>query len=133
MTMRRSAPTSVIGSRRNRQSAWAGTRTKSRGSTARSSSSSSSRSRFGYAAGIYYDLFRSISPGVEFYGGIGLIDDVDPLEDQQHYIMPMLRGGRLPYGLEYNVGAGFGLTRGSDDIVTKVNIEFEKFVGRLFG
>jgi hypothetical protein len=42
-------------------------------------------------------------------------------------------GGRLPYGLEYNVGAGFGLTRGSDDIVTKVNIEFEKFVGRLFG
>lgn len=87
---------------------------------------------FGYAAGIYYDLFRSISPGVEFYGGIGLIDDVDPLEDQQHYIMPVFRG-RLPLGLEYNVGAGFGLTRGSDKIVTKVNIEFEKFVGRLFG
>jgi hypothetical protein len=26
-----------------------------------------------------------LSPGVEFCGGIGLIDDSDPLADQQHY------------------------------------------------
>ena len=47
---------------------------------------------FGYASGIYYNWIRDFSPGVEFYGGIGLIDDNDPLHDQQHYIFPVLRG-----------------------------------------
>jgi hypothetical protein len=86
---------------------------------------------FGYAAGVYYNFWRTISPGVEFYGGIGLIDDVDPPHDQQHYVFPVFRG-LLPYGLEYNFGAGFGLTRGSDQVITKVNIEFEHFIGALF-
>jgi len=86
---------------------------------------------FGYAAAIYYNFWRSFSPGVEFYGGIGLIDDVDPINEQQHYVFPVFRG-LLPYGLEYNFGAGFGLTRGSDQVVTKFNIEFERFIGALF-
>ena len=34
---------------------------------------------FGYAAALYYNYWRELSPGVEFYGGIGLIDDADPL------------------------------------------------------
>jgi hypothetical protein len=86
---------------------------------------------FGYIAGVYYNYWRFLSPGVEFYGGVGLMDDADPLDDQQHYIFPVFRG-MLPYGLEYNFGAGFGLTRGSDDVITKVNIEFEHFIGALF-
>ena len=86
---------------------------------------------FGYIVGVYYNYWRFLSPGVEFYGGVGLMDDADPLNDQQHYIFPVFRG-MLPYGLEYNFGAGFGLTRGSDDVITKVNIEFEHFVGALF-
>jgi hypothetical protein len=86
---------------------------------------------FGYAAGLYYNYWREFSPGLEFYGGVGLMDDSDPLDEQQHYIFPVFRG-LLPYGLEYNVGAGFGLTRGSDQVITKVNIEFEHFIGALF-
>ena len=86
---------------------------------------------FGYAAGIYYNFLREISPGLEFYGGIGLIDDNDPLHAQQHYIFPVLKGA-LPGGIEYSVGPGIGLTRGSDRVITKVNIEFEHFVGSLF-
>ena len=85
---------------------------------------------FGYASGIYYNWIREFSPGVEFYGGIGLIDDNDPLHDQQHYIFPVLRGEAR--GIEYSVGPGFGLTRGSDRVITKVNLEFEHFIGALF-
>jgi hypothetical protein len=85
---------------------------------------------FGYAAGIYYDYVRQVSPGIEFYGAVGLIDDNDPLQTQQHYIFPVLRGEVL--GIEYSVGPGIGLTRGSDRVVTKFNLEFEHFVGALF-
>jgi len=45
-------------------------------------------------------------------GGIGLIDDTDPLHSQQHYIFPVLRGA-LPGGIEYSVGPGIGLTGGT--------------------
>ena len=86
---------------------------------------------FGYAAGIYYNYLREISPGLEFYGGLGPIDDNDPLHAQQHYIFPVLRGS-LPRGIEYNVGPGIGLTRGSDRVIVKCNLELEHFVGSLF-
>ena len=87
---------------------------------------------FGYRNGAYYRWLRYLSPGVEFYGGIGLIDDSDPLTDQQHYIFPVL-WGELPHGIEYNVGPGFGLTSGSDHVIMKFNIELERFVGAIFG
>ncbi len=86
---------------------------------------------FGYAAGIYYDYLRSISPGLEFYGALGLIEDNDPLHQQQHYIFPVLKG-ELPGGIEYNFGPGIGLTRGSDRVITKFNLELEHFIGALF-
>jgi hypothetical protein len=87
---------------------------------------------FGYAAGTYYRWTRYLSPGIEYYGGIGLIDDSDPLSAQQHYIFPVIRG-ELPGQIEYNVGPGFGLSRGSDRVIIKFNIELERFVGALFG
>src|SRR5579885_2291251 len=87
---------------------------------------------FGYRNGAYYRWLRYLSPGVEFYGGVGLIDDTDPLSEQQHYIFPVA-WGELPHGLEYSVGPGFGLTRGSDHVLVKFNIELEHFIGALFG
>ncbi len=74
---------------------------------------------------------RSISPGLEFYGAVGLIDDNDPLHQQQHYIFPVLKG-ELPGEIEYNVGPGIGLTRGSDRVIVKCNLELEHFIGALF-
>jgi hypothetical protein len=87
---------------------------------------------FGYVSGIYYRWLHDLSPGIEFYGGAGLIDDSDPLSEQQHYIFPVI-WGHLPYGAEYNVGPGFGLTRGSDRVIVKFNLELERFVGAVFG
>lgn len=87
---------------------------------------------FGYAAAAYYRWTRRFSPGIEFYGGTGLIDSPDPIPEQQHYVVPVI-WGRLPFGIEYNFGVGFGLTRGSDRMLIKFNIELERYVGALFG
>ena len=86
---------------------------------------------FGYVAGLYYNWLKKLSPGVELYGGPGLIDNADPLHEQEHYVFPVIRG-EFPGGLEYNFGVGIGLTRGSDQLITKVNIEWEHFLGTLF-
>lgn len=86
---------------------------------------------FGYAHGIYYRWMRSAMPGIEFYGGVGFIKHADPSKEQQHYILPALRG-ELSHGVEYDVGAGFGLTRGSDRVIVKFNLAVEKFVGAIF-
>lgn len=87
---------------------------------------------FGYRSALYYAWKPYLSPGMEFYGGIGLLDDSDPLTRQQHYVFPVM-WGHLPYGAEYNLGPGFGLTRGSDHVLVKFNFELERFVGALFG
>jgi hypothetical protein len=86
---------------------------------------------FGYVAGLYYNYSRWISPGLEFYGAIGQIESVDPTDEQQHYVFPVVRG-ILPFGLEYNAGPGIGLTNNSDRVIFKVNLELEHFIGSLF-
>jgi hypothetical protein len=86
---------------------------------------------FGYVSGVYYRWMRAFSPGIEFYGAIGMIKHPDPAKEQQHYIFPVVRGES--HGIEYSVGPGFGLTRGSDRVIVKFNIGLEKFVGALFG
>jgi hypothetical protein len=87
---------------------------------------------FGYRNGVYYRWMRYLSPGIEFYGGAGLIDDLKPTSEQQHYIFPVV-WGELPHGIEYSVGPGFGLTRGSDHVIIKFNLELERFVGAILG
>ncbi len=85
---------------------------------------------FGYAAGAYYRATRRLSPGIELYGGAGLINGPEPIREQQHYVFPVI-WGRLPYGIEYSFGAGFGLTHGSDRVLIKLNFAFERFVGAV--
>ncbi len=85
---------------------------------------------FGYVAGLHYRWTRRFSPGLEFYGGTGLINQADPLGEQQHYVFPVV-WGELPHGLEYNFGVGYGVTRGSDHFIVKFNLELERFVGAM--
>jgi hypothetical protein len=85
---------------------------------------------FGYANGLYYRWRRYLSPGVEFYGALGLIDDNDPLSAQQHYVFPVMWGS-FRNGIGYSVGPGIGLTRGSDRVIVKFNLELEKYVGAI--
>jgi hypothetical protein len=87
---------------------------------------------FGYAGALYYRWARHLSPGIEVYGATGNLEDTPPLHAQQHYVFPVL-WGELPHRVRYNVGPGFGLTRGSDRLIVKFNLEVESFVGALFG
>jgi hypothetical protein len=96
-------------------------------------SESSEGFEFKYSAALDYRWRSWLSPGIEAYGDIGLIDDVDSHREQQHYLFPCLRGA-LPggLGLEWNLGVGFGLTPNSDNVITKLNIELERFVGPVW-
>jgi hypothetical protein len=86
---------------------------------------------FGYVSGIYYRWMRALTPGLEFYGAIGFLNHPDRGREQQHYIFPVIQGETHSIG--YSFGPGFGLTRGSDRLLVKFNLEFEKYVGALFG
>jgi hypothetical protein len=86
---------------------------------------------FLYAAGLYYHFEEWLSPGLEFYRNIGPLHDLDPPRVQQHYIFPVVRG-ELPGDIEYNLGPGIGLRRGSDRLITKFSIEFKGLVSELW-
>ncbi|HLK12971.1 MAG TPA: hypothetical protein VKW76_16470 [Candidatus Binatia bacterium] len=79
---------------------------------------------FDYAARIYWRLTRTLQPGIEFYGGIGQIRNVDPAREQEHYVFPVVYA-RPAAGWWLTLGPGFGLTRGSDPVMLKANVEYE--------
>jgi hypothetical protein len=79
---------------------------------------------FDYAARIYYRLSERLQPGVEFFGGIGQIRDVDASRAQEHYVLPVLYG-RLGHGVSLSVGSAFGITRASDPLIVKFAVEYE--------
>lgn len=83
---------------------------------------------FGYSAALQFRQTRRLSYGLEFYGATGLINDRDPLAEQQHYVIPTL-WGKFPGGLDYNVGLGWGLTHNSDQVIFKFSLELERFLG----
>ncbi|HZP42069.1 MAG TPA: hypothetical protein VFD84_11250 [Candidatus Binatia bacterium] len=80
---------------------------------------------FNYAARVYWRVSRDFQPGVEFYGDIGQIRDVDPSREQEHYVFPMLYGRAFFPGFKFQLGPGFGLTRNSDPVILKALIEYE--------
>jgi hypothetical protein len=83
---------------------------------------------FNYAARAYYRLSPIVTPGIEFYGGVGQVRAVDPSREQEHYVFPMVYG-RIFDGLRLAVGPGFGLTPGSDKVILKCHIEWEFTLG----
>jgi len=78
---------------------------------------------FSYGAKVAYQWKRWCSPGVEFYGDVGKIDDTDPLRRQEHYIMPVV-DAQLTDAWHLTAGAGVGMTRGSDQVITKFAMKY---------
>ncbi len=75
---------------------------------------------------VSYDIFRGAAAGLEYYGSYGPIGSFDPLQQQQHQLVPSLELD-LPHRWELDVGYAFGLTPGTKEQVLKV------IVGRRFG
>jgi hypothetical protein len=78
---------------------------------------------FSYGAKVAYQWKRWCSPGVEFYGNVGKIDDTDPLRRQEHYIMPVV-DAQLTDAWHLTAGAGLVMTRGSDQVITKFAVKY---------
>jgi len=68
---------------------------------------------------ISVELFKAIDVGLEYYSSLGTITHFDRWEAQQHQIFPTVDLNLSP-DWEFNFGVGFGLTRGTDDLVVKM-------------
>jgi len=79
---------------------------------------------FQYASGLYYRATPRLTPGIEFFGDMGPLDNLNPKSQQEHYIFPRL-GVKFSRSINLDVGYGFGLTKASDDQVIKAILEFE--------
>jgi hypothetical protein len=69
-------------------------------------------------------MAERLQPGVEFFGGIGQIRDVDPSQKQEHYVLPIVYA-RIGGGWFASLGTAFGLTRASDPVILKLGVEYE--------
>lgn len=79
---------------------------------------------FEYGASLYYTLSEIFRPGLEFYGEMGELVSFKTGDQQEHYIVPAVKGN-IGDAFKWNIGAAFGLTTASDDLVIKGIFEFE--------
>lgn len=81
--------------------------------------------KFNYAAGFYYQVHEKVRAGLEFFGKMDEISELDSISDKRHWLFPALKI-KLPYHIGWEIGGGFGLTDNSDDFIVKniLSIEF---------
>jgi hypothetical protein len=74
---------------------------------------------------VSYAFTKKVSGGLEYYGGLGPIGNLDPLREQQHQIFPSIDLDVSP-DWEFNFGVGVGMTRNTDHLIVKM------IIGRRF-
>jgi hypothetical protein len=74
--------------------------------------------QFAPSGEVEYDLFKWLSPAVEYYGDMGPIEVIPGAQRQQHFIVPTLNLHLLEQ-LELNLGVGIGVTRASNGVFVK--------------
>lgn len=72
-----------------------------------------------------YEVFKKVSAGFEYYGGLGRIGNFDPLQQQEHQFVPSIDVDFGPQW-EFNFGVGVGVTKNTDHLLAKV------IIGRRF-
>lgn len=83
-----------------------------------------SNSSFAPAARLARSITKDVMLGVEYYADYGPVGGFSSGENQKHTVFGVLDFSA--YGLDVNVGVGFGLTDSSDKLVTKL------IIGRAF-
>jgi hypothetical protein len=74
-------------------------------------------------AKISYDFTKKITGGIEYYGSIGPVNNIDPFSQQQQQIFPAIDLNLSPKW-EINFGVGVGLTGSTDHLITKTIIGY---------
>ena len=71
------------------------------------------------AAKVGVDVTKVVSPGIEYYAGLGPLDHFDPVRHQQHLLFAVVDLNVDPRW-EINFGVGAGLTHDSDGLIVKM-------------
>jgi hypothetical protein len=71
------------------------------------------------AAKVTYDVTSRVAAGLEYYGDIGPVSNIDPPRKQQHLIFPVIDVDLGPRW-EFNLGIGAGLTSSTDRLIIKM-------------
>ena len=69
-------------------------------------------------AKISYDITKVFSPGLEYYGSVGGLNNFLPKQQQQHNLFLSLDADFNP-NWEFNIGYGLGLTNSTDNNIFK--------------
>jgi hypothetical protein len=70
-----------------------------------------------------YDFTSKISGGLEYYGSVGPVTGFDPIDQQQHQIIPAIDLNIAPQW-ELNFGLGVGVTRATDHLIAKMIVGY---------
>src|SRR6266849_5917960 len=70
-------------------------------------------------AKVGFDLTKVVSPGIEYYGGVGPLDNFDAIRHQQHLLFAVVDLNVDPRW-EINFGVGVGLTHDTDGLIVKM-------------
>lgn len=74
--------------------------------------------KFQYAVGTYYTVTPKFRIGLEMFSKIGELSEPYPSEEQSHWIFYSMKL-KLSGHIGWELGAGFGLTDASDDLIIK--------------
>ena len=77
----------------------------------------------GFRGEASYQMTEKTRLGLQIYGAPGKINDLTPIGQQQHYVVPTLHTV-LFNTIRSSLGLGFGLTQGSDLFFLKANFHF---------
>ena len=78
----------------------------------------------GWRGEVSYQAMEKTRIGIQIYGSPGKVNDVTPVGQQQHYIVPTIHTP-LFNTMKASLGLGFGLTEGSDLFFLKANLHFD--------
>ena len=77
----------------------------------------------GFRGEASYQMTEKTRLGLQIYGAPGKINDITPIGQQQHYVVPTLHTVLFDT-IRSSLGLGFGLTQGSDLFFLKANFHF---------
>ncbi len=77
-----------------------------------------------YSASLYGPLSDKLQWGIEYYGGVGELVAVKPVDEQKNYLVPAVTY-KFNKHFKWNIGAAFGISKAADDLVIKNIIAWE--------
>ena len=68
---------------------------------------------------VSYDVTKKVAVGLEYYGALGPVGNLDPIDEQEQQIFPSVDLNLSPKW-EINFGLGVGVTRSTDHLIAKL-------------